>query len=344
MKNEPLVSIIIVNWNGEEVFRECLKSLAKIKYKNYELIIVDNNSVDGSENFYKKIKLNNTRTIILKNTQNLGFAPANNQGFKKSKGEFLLLLNNDTKVAKDFLNIMVEKMKSDNSIGALQPKIFLMDKKNYLDNAGSFMTRTGFLQHWGFMRKDSREFDQEREVFSAKGACLLIRTDVVKKTKLFDDRFVSYFEETDFCWKVWLVGKRVIYYPKTFIFHKVGFTSKKQNQIEVNFNSFKNRICSLLKNLDDRNLILIGGVHLILILGLSIYYLVKLEFYKSWMIIKSILWNLINIEETIREREFIKKIRKITDDEIFSKLMINMSFNEMFTHFGRVEANFKKNG
>src|SRR3989344_4139996 len=110
---KPLVSVIIANWNGGVVFEECLLSLSKITYTNWELIIVDNGSSDGSASLAKKFNLQVKKIKVLQNSSNLGFAKANNQWYKKSEGEHILLLNNDTKVTPKFLDDMVEKMESE---------------------------------------------------------------------------------------------------------------------------------------------------------------------------------------------------------------------------------------
>jgi GT2 family glycosyltransferase len=275
MKNK-LVSIIIVNWNGKEVLKDCLETLRKIDYPNWELIIVDNGSSDGSEAIFGKAK-------VIKNSKNLGFATANNQGFKESKGEYILLLNNDTKVTKSFLSKMVDRMESDRSIGAMQPKIKLMDKPEYLDNCGSLMTQTGLLKHTGFLEKDNGQFNNVQEVFSAKGACLLTRREVIEKIGLFDNTFGSYFEESDFCFRVWLAGWRVLYFPVTIIYHKLGFTSKNLSPVDVNFHSTKNRIASYIKNMEVKNIFTLLIYHLLIIKGLGIYYLLKFQFRKSMM-------------------------------------------------------------
>lgn len=132
---KPLVSIIIANWNGGKVFEDCLISLARITYPNWELIVVDNASSDGSDRLVKKII---KRARLIKNNSNVGFAKANNQALGSVNGKYILLLNNDTKVEKDFLSKMVGRMEEDVDIGVIQPKIFMMDKLGYLDNAGSF--------------------------------------------------------------------------------------------------------------------------------------------------------------------------------------------------------------
>lgn len=330
MKKKPLVSIVVVNWNGGKIFDDCLKTLKYLDYPRWELIVVDNGSTDGTE-----------RYATIKNKFNVGFAPANNQGVKIARGEYILLLNNDTKVPRNFLTLMVEKMESDKSIGAMQPKLKLMDKPQYLDNAGTFLTRTGFLKHWGFMEKDRREFDRERIIFSAKGACLLTRADVIKKAGgLFDDDFVSYFEDSDFSHRVWLAGFKVIYFPGTFIYHKLGYTSKRMSQIGINYNSLKNSLTSYFKNLGTLSLFTVLLPHFLLIFGLGFYYLGRLKFDKAKMVSAAIWWNFIHLKSSIRKRRKIQKLRKVSDGEIFKQVMRKTDIFKLFSHFLKVEANF----
>jgi hypothetical protein len=231
-------------------------------------------------------------------------------------------------------------MEKDSSLGVIQPKIYMMDQKGYLDNAGSFLTKTGFLQHWGFGEKDGPEFMKEREIFSAKGACMLIRREVIEKTDLFDPDFVSYMEESDFCWRAWLMGYKVLFYPKTKIYHKIGMTSKRMSQVIVNYHSFKNRIRSLLKNLGTFNLFTIFLFHIFLILFLGVYYLLRFQFDKSKMIFSAISWNIANLGPTLKLRRRIQKKRVKNDKEIFEKVLVKVNWKEMFSHFKKVEKNF----
>ena len=195
MVRSPLVSIIVVNWNGGQILQRCLESIRLLTYPNYELIIVDNGSSDGTQ-----------KLAQIRNTQNQGFSQANNQGVAHAKGKYILLLNNDTIVSSGCLSILVDRIEKDRSLGVIQPKIYLMDNPTHLDSVGSFLTITGFLQHWGYLQADGPQFNHEREIFSAKGACMLIKKTVIEKVGLFDPDFGSYFEESDFCWRGWLGG------------------------------------------------------------------------------------------------------------------------------------------
>lgn len=342
MKKYPLVSIIIANWNGGDVYRNCLESLSEIHYPNWELITVDNGSSDGTAEISLDPVYKIDHAKLIKNKVNVGFAPANNQGNAVAKGKYLLLLNNDTLVDPDFLNILVEKMEAEENLGVIQPKIRIMDNPEYLDNAGSFITMIGFLHHWGFMQKDRREFNKEREVFTTKGACMLIRKSIVDKIGLFDDDFMSYFEESDFCWRVWLTGSRVLFYPKTDIFHKVGFTIKRLDVGNLNWHYYKNRICSLLKNLSIGKLLLILPVHLIISLGISLAFLFKGQSKNALIIWRAIGWNIFNLGKTLKKRRRIQKVRVVSDKFIFAKLSVPVNWKSFFSDFKRVEKDLKK--
>lgn len=339
---KPLVSIICVNWNGGEVFRQCLKSILKISYPNYEMIVIDNGSVDQSIQYLKKIKDEGMKIKIIRNKTNLGFAKANNQGFNKSSGEYILLLNNDTKVKPDFLSKLVQRLAMDKSIGVIQPKIYLMDKPGYLDNAGSFLTRIGFLTHLGFGEKNGSEFEKEREIFSAKGACMLVRREVIEKVGLFDNDFFSYFEESDFCWRVWMGGWRVLFFPDAVIYHKLGFTIRRLDVSDLHLHYYKNRICSLLKNLEIKNLSLIFTPHLLISLSLIFLFLFRGQVKYSLMIGKAITWNIWNLPHTFNKRRKIQKMRKLDDQDLFKLILRPINWTKFIGDFRRLEVDLNR--
>lgn len=321
--------------------RQCAESLSKIDYPNWELILVDNGSTDGSESYLHTVKLSAKRRVLIKNQKNLGFAPANNQGDKKAKGKYILLLNNDTKITPDFLVKMVERMEGNASIGVLQPKIFLMDKPGYLDNAGSFPTRIGFFYHWGFLEKDRSEFAHEREIFSAKGACMLIRRQVIDKIGFFDKDFFSYFEETDFCWRVHLAGYKVLFYPQARIYHKVGFTIRRLNVANINYHYYKNRITALLKNLEAPNIIVFLPLHLLVSGGIATVFLLRLKPKNSLMIAGAVIWNILHLSETLKKRKKVQRMRNASDKRLFAKFLYPVEWKRFFDDFKRVEKDIE---
>ena len=339
-KTNPKVSIIIVHFNGFSVLKNCLDSLKTIKGVSFEVIVVDNSSKDDSVADLKKYKSQYPLNII-ESKSNLGFAGGNNLGVTEAKSEYILLLNNDTTVTPNLLEVLVSKMETDTSIGAMQPKIKLMDNPKLLDNAGAFLNRLGLTVHWGFGETDSKEFDNEAEIFSAKGACLITRSSIIKKIGLSDDNFGSYYEESDFCHRVWLSGYKVIYYPKTFIYHKVGFTSSQMDPVKITLVSTRNKIFSLFKNLDGLNLFTILLPHIAFLKLLGIYYLFKLQFGKAWMIYGAIFWNIMHFPLLIKGRIATQKLRVKKDSEIMPVILRPIDVKSLFSHFKKIEKNFK---
>ena len=264
MRNKKeLVSIIITNWNGKEYLERCLSSVFNQSYKNIEVILVDDASRDGSVNYLKR---NFLRAKIIVSEKHLGFAGVNNIGYKQSKGKYILFLNNDTEVTKDFLIKLINVLGSNKNIGGVQSKILFMDNSTRLDSVGAFLTNTGFLYHYGIKKKDSSKYNKQIDIYTAKGACMLFKREVLKKievdSEIFDSEYYSYFEETDMCHRVWLAGYRIVFVPNSVIYHEMGGTAKKVDSAILQYHSFKNRINSYIKNLGIFALIRILPLHL----------------------------------------------------------------------------------
>lgn len=321
MQREKLVSIIIANWNSKDDLEECLNSLVKIDYKNIEIIVVDNGSTDGSielvEEYSRKIVLR-----LIKYRTNLGFAIPNNDGFKKAKGEYILLLNNDTTVEKDFLTKLVSVLEKDEKSGVVQPKIIFADSRE-LQAGGSFLTNTGFLYHFGFGKNPkAAKYRKRMEIFSANGACMLIKRSVIEEVGLFDPDYFAYFEETDFCWRVWLNGYKILFVPSAVIFHKGGKTAKRFASSFINFHSFKNRINTLIKNLGTKELIKILPLHLLFCELATLVYILLAKPKAAFAIQRAIYWNIVNLGATLKKRLSVQnRIRRIGDRKLMPQIM-----------------------
>lgn len=323
-----LVSIIIVNWNGKTHLEDCLDSISKIDYKKREIIVVDNGSEDGSIEF---IKENSPKVIVIKNKNNLGFSKANNQGIKVAKGEYILFLNNDTKVHKNFLSILIKELSFDEVMGACQPKILHWEKPGKLDSIGSFLTNTGFLFHLGFEARDSKRLSKKIKLFSGKGSCLLFKKKVLDKIGYFNEDFFAYFEETDLCWRLWLAGFYLMYIPEAKIYHRTWGTTKRLPQDFVTFHSFRNRISSLVINLETRNLLLILPVHLLTCFFIAFSYFARTKFRIGFAIIWSIFSSLKNINKILKRRNFVQsKIRVVPDSILFPQIIRNPKLSFYF--------------
>lgn len=323
----PLVSIIIVNWNGLRWLSDCFSSIYSQDYKNFEIIFVDNASHDGSVEWVKK---HYPKTKILINKENLGFADANNVGYRKAKREYVLFLNNDTRVTKTFLTELVKVLQSDPVIAGAQSKILLMDKPDTYDSVGAFLTPTGFLYHYGFGKKDEKKYDKQIDLYTAKGACMMFKKDVLDKVaidgNIFDPDYFAYFEESDMCHRVWLAGYRIVYAYKSVIYHKMGATSSGINNAFIQYHSFKNRIRTYLKNLGLSQVLLIVPIHLLLCEGFSMVSFIRGKFALGLGVQKAFIWNISHFSTTYHLRKQVQhRIRAVPDTVILTKIMYNPS-------------------
>lgn len=316
---KSLVSIIILNWNGKVLLEKCLQSLCRLSYKPVEIIVVDNNSSDGSLKMVRK-KFPHVR--LIGNKTNLGYSGGNNIGMRKSKGAYICILNNDTEVPKNFLEPLVWRMETDAMIGCVQPKILYAEDHSIFNAVGSYFTSTGFLYHYGYRKKDGpKKYNTCMPIFSAKGAAMLLRKKALDRVGLLDEDFIIYFEETDLCHRLWLAGYSVLYEPKSRIYHYVAVdTSKQMGNFKITYLSFRNRINSYIKNLEYINLIKILGILLPMYIFLFFAYLVKLQVNLSLAIVASMVWNIYELPKTFAKRSVIQSRRMVSDAEIFRKV------------------------
>src|SRR3990167_8837422 len=332
MSKNSLVSIIIVNWNGKNYLQKCLSSLNKITYYPTEIIVVDQNSSDGSQRLvkrkYPKIKL-------IENKENTGYVGGNNLGVSEAKGKYILILNNDIELEKNFLEPLVRAFEKESKLGVAQPKAVNLREKGKLDGGGSFFTMTGFLYHKGYMDKASKpEYNKRYPVYSVKGAYMMTRSELWNKLGGLDPDFFIYFEESDYCGRVWLSGHTVEYIPESVVYHWGGGDTTEDWERRfalVQYRSFKNRICSYFKNLSFKKLLILLPVHIGICLGVSLFYLLKGQYKFSLAILRALSWNLINLNKTLKKRDYIQsRLRKIDDNDFFKEVEKNIGLSYYF--------------
>lgn len=330
--HNPLVSVIIVNWNGIRFLENCLGSLSKVKYKNIEILFVDNASKDDSVAYVKK-NFPNIKIII--NSKNLGYAGGHEEAFRKAKGELLLLLSTDTIVEKNLLTELVKAIYSKDNIGAVMPKLLMYPRKNLIDSIGSFFLASGILYHMGRDKDQSKsQYNRSMEIFSGKGACMLFKKEVLAKTGLFDKDYFAYFEETDLCHRVWLSGNRVIYWPNTSVCHMQGGSSKQMVPSFILFHSYKNILCTYIKNLSLIYLIQVLPATLIIYQCGFFAYLLTGKFRIAWAFQKAIFWNIYNLHRTLKKRKLVQnKIRTVSDNYFLPRVTRHVSLHYYYYLF-----------
>lgn len=326
----PLVTVILVGYNAKHFLSQCLGSLIKGNYKNIEILYIDNGSTDGTSDYIVK---NYPQIKLYKNSQNLGFSPAHEGIHKKIKGEAVLLLNTDTILSNNVLEELVKALFSKTYIGAVQPKILMYPQKNNIDSIGSFFLMNGLLYHLGYEKDQCLNiYNKPMEIFSTKGAIMLIKTEVIQKIafpassghdeSIFDkDNFTAY-EDTDLSMRIWLAGYKILYVPSTKAYHIGGGTVKNLIQSFVLFHGEKNRLSTYIKNLSFKYLLkVIPRIMIMFQLESLAYLLTRRRLDLALAIQKAILWNIINLPETLQKRSYIQNhIRKVPDESFLPKL------------------------
>lgn len=243
------VSIVIVNWNGWKDTLECLDSIAKINYPDYQVLIVDNGSTDES---VQKLKdwLGNNKSVIgyklLANDYNAGFAGGNNIGIKRAleqKSDYVLLLNNDTTVAPDFLYKLVETGEDDARCGIVGPKIYFESDKNRIWFGGGYFSWFGGGRHLEYGAIDKNPADKKtKEVDYMTGCCFLIKREVIEKIGLINEDFFLYYEDTEWSLRARKRGFKIIYVPSSHIWHKVSRSTKPETNKKVFYYHIRNAL------------------------------------------------------------------------------------------------------
>lgn len=246
------VSVVIPNYNGKKYLEACMKSLMKQSLKPEEIIIVDNDSKDGSieyikDNFKDKV-------ILICLDKNYGFSKAVNEGIKKSKSEFVALLNNDTELHEDWLLELHKCIQKDEKIFSCCSQMLRFIERDIIDDAGDEYTLLG----WGNKIGDgeqSLKHNEDREVFSSCAGAAIYRKSILEEIGLFDEEFFAYLEDMDISYRARLYGYKNYYASKAKVYHIGSATSgSRHNSFKVKL-AARNNIYLLHKNMPNIQLI-----------------------------------------------------------------------------------------
>jgi len=331
------VSIIIPHHNNFDILNECINSLTKIKYKDIEVIIVDNHSSDQSVD---RIKSNHSFVKIKKSNNNLGYAGGCNFGASFAKGSYLLFLNNDTIHEPDFLDHLINKIISSNNIACVQPKIKNHDNKEYFDYAGA---SGGFIDYLVFpftrgrifntIEKDKGQYNDAIKVFWTSGTVFITKKEIFDKIGGFDKSLFAHMEEIDYCWKCYMLGFECWVEPKSIVYHHGGKTLSYKSPKKTYFNH-RNSIILLLSNYSIALSLYLFPLRLLLEIISSLNDLLKLKIGHFIAHYFSIISIILNIPTIYKRRKIINKFRIKDDKFIFNqKIILNESIVKKYFLF-----------
>jgi GT2 family glycosyltransferase len=259
---DKLVSIVIINWNNKDYLERCIESINNQTYSNKEIIFIDNDSKDGSFDFFKE-KFGDKKYILVNNKENLGYSGAANQGIKLSNGEYIMIINPDIIMEEDFIEKLCLFVEEDSEIGALSGKLlkydFKNDKKlNIIDSAGIIIYKDRTCIDRGQNDEDLGQYNTTERVFGVCGAAPFYKRSALEKIKIeneyFDEDFFAYKEDIDLSWRLNKAGYKCVYYPKAIAYHGRGLGGTKGGM--VNLIKHRRKQSKFLRGLSFRNQLL----------------------------------------------------------------------------------------
>lgn len=221
----PLVSVIVLNYQGKAFILRCLQSVLDSTYPNLEVIVVDNGSTDDSMDTARAF---GERVLCIENGKNLGFAAGCNVGIRVCRGELIALLNVDTMVRPDWMEKLVEPFLRDERVGLTGSKLYFLDGKT-IQHAGGEVLPNGLCQHRGYGVRDDGRFNQPQEVDYLTGASLVIRRSALESIGLLDEGYFFYYDDVDLASEMKARGYRVLYAPASTVLHFETFGLQKKS-------------------------------------------------------------------------------------------------------------------
>lgn len=305
------VSILIVNYNGKNILKTSLDSLNKISFpgKEYEILVVDNKSSDGSVEFIKK---NYKKVKVVQNKENLGYSGIN-KALPYCKGKYILFLNNDIKIDKKCVKELLKVVETDSKVGMTVPRLINFYDKN-MKSGGTWLSRAFYNGH-------SNEKPKQREVpYLGVG---LIRNDLVKKFGyLFDPDYFIYAEDVDLGLRIRMLGYKVVFVPSAILYHMHAMTTKSFASGRTTFLLERNILVTFFKVLSFKNIVLFLPYVLFMRVLALIKDILTFNFSNAFSRIKAILWVVFNFNFVYKKRKKLQKMRKMDDSfllKVFSE-------------------------
>lgn len=323
MKSDKRIAIAIISYNSSAKLEDCFNSL---KSQNYpwelvDLILVDNNSSDNSialaETSFASVR-------IIKNSDNKGFAGANNQAYELAKSlkvDYLVLLNDDTVVAPDWLDHLIDTAEQDDRIGAVQSKLMLWPEKHLINSFGNAFTFLGF-GYCNHYRQADRSETVPFEVPYASGAAVAIKMSALEKIGLFSDDFFMYHEDADLGWRLRLAGYKILLDPKSVVYHKYNFGKASYKYLYME----RNRLLVFFKNYKVPTILLLLPPLLAMELGIIFF-----AWKNGWLKEKfqGYSWLITNSGRIISDHKKVASWRCAKDREILRLFTASIKFEEV---------------
>lgn len=242
MQKNPLVTLLVLNWNGEAIIKECLDSLLSTNYSPFELLVIDNASNDGSLDILMEYK---DKIRIIKNDYNYGYAKGNNIGIKAARGKYIATVNNDIVVEKNWLDEAIDFFENHPNVGIISCRQMNYYQKNVIDSLFSYISLGLTFEQYG--HGQIYRGHPKCYVAGANGASAIYRKELLDQLNGFKELYFAYNEESDLCIRSLYKGWKCVFIPSAVVYHKDGYSFYK-NRNKRYFLIERNRYLFILQN------------------------------------------------------------------------------------------------
>jgi len=246
-----LVSVVIVNWNGKRYLERCLSSVLDQTYRQFEVILVDNGSTDGSVEFVSRTF---PQVRLIENPENMGFAAGSNRAIESANGDYVATLNNDAQADGRWLEELVRPMEADQQVGMCASKMLFYHQPQLINSAGISLDKVGIAWDRKLGEPEADE-DSLQEVFGPCAGAALYKRRMLEEVGLFDEDFFCYLEDVDLAWRARLRGWRSLYVPGAKVYHLHSATSGEGSPFKGYFRG-RNKVWTIVKNYPNPHLLL----------------------------------------------------------------------------------------
>lgn len=333
----PLVSVILPSLNSKNYIDTCLKGLLKTNYPNYEVILIDDYSSDGSLEYIRDKYGKNKKLKIYKNPKNLKLAATRNRGIKEAKGKYVAFVEVDMDFDKNWLKYAVETLEKDESLAGVQARVMDIKLRSRLQFMNIYMwPQTGWMITPDSLREIKDDNFKSKEILGGPNS-MIYRKQVLEKVGKFDDKFGFNIDDLDLNWRLWLSGFRIVTEPRSVIYHwTVKDWSQKGGGMPRSSWEFEYakmpRI--FIKNYNSINLFYYLTTWFIIILGRSLINMARGNSYPLRGFLSAIYWNIQVLPDTLAQRKHIQgNLRKKSDSEVLSKIA---AFGSVFSFYRKL--------
>jgi len=326
----PYVSIVIVNFNGRELLRQCLRTLLDTDYPNYEIVVVDNASTDGSSTEIKESFGSDPRITIVENSENAGHAEGCNIGARMTNGRYIVFLDSDIEFeAENWLGELVNVMENDSAVGLAQAKIVLAENKRCLDYV---CVDVDALGTWAASYGSKEEmFKENFEVLAASSGCCIVRREVFDQVGGFDSDYFIYDDDTDLSLRARLLGYQVLFVPSALVIHRGGALRGVSGG--ALYHSAKNRLYTVLKNYELWNVWWRFSVLAFFTLMVSAGFFAVKKHDDAKATMRGLISPIKDLPKIWKKRLLFQSKRRIRDCELVNKGLIRNDFRSTLQDF-----------